>query len=467
MQVSTYAWNKTFRERIIALCFIPEWFTRYGNTVVIPEYFATEEEQMLVEFLLSYHKTYNRLPDDDEIMAEFADNAIISKLVDNVFELLDDEDNLDYAESMAIQFAQEQAAKIAVLECMDDIERGILSSLRPRIESALRVGQDLSDVGISVRDDAHIYLVEDPLDDIIPTGIYHLDLALNGGLARAEFGYVMGPSNVGKTYTLVNFGMGAASRLSRKPICVTHLTFEVSAEKAAARYAARITGRGYEPIRESLDEYLIDFERMGNLRLNGKIRIKHWPAGTCGMDDVKRYLDKLSMLDYNTDLLIVDYPDLMMHERIGEFRHNLAHTATQLSGLVSDRNMAGWGAAQSTRTSYFNEIVDLSDVAEDINKVRTADVVLTLNQSKEEYDLKQLRIFGAKNREGAKYWIIYCSQLVDSHSLESYDVMTWNDYLQAESEEKERRKREAKERYALEQEAKQIAEAKQAIGALK
>ena len=64
-----------------------------------------------------------------------------------------------------------------------------------------------------------------------------------------------------------------------------------------------------------------------------------------------------------------------------------------------ESNIPIWTASQANRASLAKKVVTEGDIAEDFGKAQTADVILALCQTKQEYDDQEMRIFIAKNRD--------------------------------------------------------------------
>ena len=58
-----------------------------------------------------------------------------------------------------------------------------------------------------------------------------------------------------------------------------------------------------------------------------------------------------------------------------------------------------YGASQSNRISYDKLLIGMADVSDSIKKVQTADVIITLNQSPEEFKNLLMRWYIDKARE--------------------------------------------------------------------
>lgn len=427
-----YVWNEEFRQKIIALCLRPGWFTRYGIHIIRPEFFELEQEQKLVASIVKFYKDYGKVPCKDELLAMFdGDNSTLYKnirlLILAVYEARNNE-NLDFAQDNALTFAKEQAMKIAILESVDDIKSGVLDAPLSRVRQAMSVGMDMDDLGLELKKDVR-WVYNEILGDKIPTGIHHVDMMLGGGLAKGELGTIVGDTGAGKTRALVNIGCGAANIISR---CnVVHITAELSAQKVAKRYAARTVFRWVNK-HDDPDEYVLDFQDAASLVMPGNVRIKDYPSGMATVQDIDNYLEQLAMVGEVVDLLVVDYPDELAHQKIGEYRQNVAHTFRELRALAKKWNIPVWGATQSTRGALGKKLVSLSDIAESYDKARISDVVLAICQTQEEADENLCRLYAAKVRDGEGGWMVLCHLDEEAHAIISEKTMPVSELFEKE-----------------------------------
>jgi KaiC/GvpD/RAD55 family RecA-like ATPase len=261
----TYEYGPVFRERICALTLIPDWFARYG-TIISPEYFETEEERKFIKFTKHYYDQYQATPEHDEAGVYFDNDSEMPDFLNEVYDIAES-GNLKFAEDEIITFAKQQAMKLAILQSVDDLKSGDLAKPLTRVEEAQLVGRDMTDLGMDLKEPDD-WLYHDPLNEVIPTGIQHLDEQF-GGISRGEYGLIMTTQGVGKTMTLINIGCGAASITSR---CnVVHITLEMSAKKIMRRYAARITGR-FLTKEADQDEYRKEFDQFSKMKIRGNIK---------------------------------------------------------------------------------------------------------------------------------------------------------------------------------------------------
>lgn len=429
---TTYPFNREFRERLIALCTEPDWFARFGSQVILPEYFDLDEEQAIVKELLKFYEKYSRTPCHDELLAIFAtisDNRTkkilkeINALIERVFEI-QDKVALDFARDKAIQFAKEAAMTIAIMESADELEHGDSSKIMTRVQNAMLVGDDVADLGLDLVADAEKWIYEERNSVKVPTGIYHLDIAMEDGLGCGELGAILAGTNVGKTQTLVNIGFGAAGLLSRKN--VVHITCETPAIKVAKRYAAR-TSFKWLTKEDDPNDYLLTFQAAAGKRIFGHVRIKEYPTKGASVADIKAYVERLMCSGEKVDLLIVDSGDEMRHTYVGEVRHMVADTFRGLRGLAGTLHLPVWTATQSNRAALAKELVTLDDISESYEKAQISDVIIAVCQTKEEEEDDQVRLYGAKVRDGEKGWMIRCHNAKGSHAIISDERMKLSD----------------------------------------
>jgi hypothetical protein len=115
--------------------------------------------------------------------------------------------------------------------------------------------------------------------------------------------------------------------------------------------------------------------------------------------DIESAIENLRVEGFHTGALIVDYPDLMTATKArDEKRYELADLSRELRRLGGKLGIPVWGASQATRESFYRETITAAAVAEAIEKVAVADVLITLCQTREEEELSQGRLFMAKVR---------------------------------------------------------------------
>lgn len=402
MESSSYfTFNRPFRIKILALLLDSSWMYRY-STLVTADYFEANDEREVCDALLSYYKKYNRVPQDADdvlIMCEGNHRDIIEVL----FEW---EHDTQLARDMVIQWVKEQAAKNAILESVDDIRTGDLSKLIPRLKDALAVGDDSTTLpGLDFVADSKDWLYNLWVDKV-RTGWYHVDMSLEGGLARGELGYIIAPSNRGKSMALTNIAYGAASIGSGLNVAI--FSHEMNERLYAKRIAARMVHK-FPKRNDDLKEYEADFQLLARRLMPGNIRII---SGKMSVYDVETHLRRMVANGFTPDVVIDDYSDKLAPPfRREQRRFEFAETADflrdlSMPGAITDDGFAMWSASQTGRDSFNKPVIRESDIAESIEKVAIADVVIALCQTEEEYNNSICRMFGAKVRDGERGFMV-------------------------------------------------------------
>lgn len=392
---STYADSRKFRLKILASALDAKWMAMCGRSVIVPEYFEKDDESKLAEALLKYYDAYGKPPSDACDILEMC-GSDYADIVKTVF-LGAYEWDLSFAKDRAIQFAKEQAAKIAILESVDDIKKGDLKRPLERIQAAVMVGEDIGNVGLDFKADMNNWLYN-LYSDKVPTGLHHVDMVLEGGLAAGELGIVLAPPNRGKSMLLVNIGMGAAGPTSR--LNVLHFTHEMSENVVAKRYSARITFR-FPKRNDDITAY--EKELMDAIKhlMMGNVRIVYELAGVATIETLRAKVRQVIDIGFKPDLIIDDYPDLLAptyHKR--QRRFELAQIFRDLRTLGAEFGVPVWAATQTNRSAVSKEVVTIVDLAEAFEKAAIADVIVALCQTPEEEENDLCRLYLAKVRDG-------------------------------------------------------------------
>lgn len=381
--------------------------SRYGP-IMLPQYFEQQDEHDLCVAMTEYYHHYHHPPKDaDDIVDMLGDDA--RTIVHSIF-LGYAEWDLSYAKDMTIQFAQEQAAKIAVLESMEDISNGNLDKVLDKIRKASKVGQDIGDLGLIVQDvDSWLH---DAMVDKVPTGLYHLDAAMGGGLAAGELGVFLSPPNYGKSMALLNVGYGAAGPITR--LKVAHFTLEMDAKVVAKRYGARMVFRF--PTKNDA-EYRQDFLNMAEMMMPGEVRAIRIRGS---VNVLRAKLESLADDGFEPGLIIVDYGDLVAptiprSDKYTELED--IFVGLRELGSPEEFNCPVWTATQTNRTALNKKVITMADLADSFKKAAVSDAIVAICQTREEEQSDQCRLYLAKLRDGKARSMIMAKYYTDQQAL--------------------------------------------------
>lgn len=404
MSVDIVSSEPSFRNRIIAVLIDTDWMLRYG-AIIKPEFFPMDAEQALVEWINQYYQDYGDAPDCVELRNGLDGEEDVLDLLDDVEQCIESltDRELIHAADVTLDFTQVQAMKIAVLKSAESIRDGDLRMPLRLVHEAQQIGQDYLDLGMELVDDAESWVYEELHGKRFPTGIPRLDTLLGGGLSGGEYGLIMAPPGMGKSTLLVNIAYGMAGLLGTINVLV--LTYEMSAQKYLKRFGARLVGTMLRRGDGSEGAYIKSLRRQAKAKLRGRLRVMAPSDYT--IDGIRRVIDSLAGEGFDTEALVVDYPDLMHPLRKRkELRFELADIARGLRELGNEYDVPVWGGTQAGRQAIYKEIIHIGDIAEAIEKAAIADVVISVCQTKEEEKLGHGRLYLAKVRDAADKFII-------------------------------------------------------------
>lgn len=313
-----------------------------------------------------------------------------------------------------------------------------------QIQKIVEDAQKISDVG----NDMFFFFKEIPAlfqrdtEERFTTGFPGLDVHLNaGGPVRKEVLCYMAPTGKGKSLLLVNTG---AANLRRKKN-VLHVTLEMtylqtalrymgalSKEKIKYRYADATKNRIEERLQKIATEY------------GSHLIIKEFPPEDVSIDAIRACIDLLRRAHgIRIDVVIIDYLELLLSRNNNYNKDDYTRqkrVSTEISTLAKKENVLVAAATQTNRSAEAdagvkNVVLDLNKVAESYGKTMPVSYMISINQSKNEYEIgredpknkasdltnSQLRLFIAKNRNGPKFITIYISSNYENCFMEELE----------------------------------------------
>ena len=211
----------------------------------------------------------------------------------------------------------------------------------------------------------------------VPIGVAHLDDALDGGLGPGELGIFIAPSGGGKTAALLGRAVKAA--LSGKR--ALHVTLEIRTRKVAERVTMELLGKTKQEIRAS--PVLIRQAMTRVKKAGGRLLIQDLSHEKVSMQRIEGLIAKYSPLD----IITLDYADLLgrgQRKWKADPRVVLGDIYWELRRQGSAYDTPIWTASQGNRSTIGAEEFGKEDVAEDISKIHTGDVVICIMQTAEE-----------------------------------------------------------------------------------
>lgn len=410
---TTYKFDDEFQAKIVAMCVRDTNFMQRTEGLVLPNYLESIGDAIIVDIANRYFSKYKKSPGDITTLNHLLKHDIINKIVRKehapiviarIKQLWTvDISDRDYVIDQVATFARHQAVSEAILNSVGHLDINAFDKIQTDLKKALDVGEH-SDSGaydygsmIDARTDERLERAAGKLPPTgITTGYPDIDKVLyHKGWGRKELSVIMGGAKAGKTTALLDFGISACGHINRYN--VLYITLEVSAKIISERLDSRISahimnelGTNVHDVKDKVKKFMANA---------GKFVIHEFPAGSMKASDLRRLLERYKAKGVVFDLVVVDYADIMCPERITDnSQENSKSVYVALRGLAMQEDIAILTATQTNRDGHKKVVATATDVAEDFNKIRIADIVISINRTEEERNLNQARMFFAACR---------------------------------------------------------------------
>lgn len=409
-----YTFDATFQQKVVAMMLRDEPFASRIEGLIDPAYFDDEALGWLARTCNDHWQKYRQVPSGpivfNEVKAQKAAKRITPEFVDDLKPHLayiydkPDLSNRDYTVKAVSAFARERAIEDGLVKAADLVEHGAdVADIRNVLTKAMDVGSNDARVATDLIDDlkaridrrtAAISTSSLVLKGGITTGHRELDALLYwNGWGRKELYSLMGGPKSGKSIGLVHFALKAWEAGYNVAI----FTLENSAEITMNRADANVSGVPMKKLDENPAKIKAAYDAISAKA--GILKIEEFPMLTTKVSDLRRALKRYQSQSILFDLIVVDYADIMAPEqRHSEKRHASEEVYANLRNLAREENAAVLTATQTNRAGAKAAIATKTDVAEDINKTRLVDGLISINADKDEKARGEMRLWIAASR---------------------------------------------------------------------
>jgi replicative DNA helicase len=418
-----------FQSKIAALCLRDTSFLQRVDGLIEPHYLENTAEAALVNIATRYFRKYKLAPADEDTLKRLVARDIMDKVIKKELALVvlthakdvlfkADISDRDLVVDEVASFARHQAIAGAIFASVDHLEKRNFDQIQTLLQKAMNVGVS-SDHGIYSYGDMIEGRTEERLEKAagrgpvtgISTGYKEIDKhLLHRGWGIGELSVLMGGAKAGKSTALINFGINAAAHLHRYN--VLYVTLELGAKIIADRMDASISnhlmfelGLNIHDVKDKVVEWR---DRAGCFHT------VEFPTGTMKPSDLRRIIERKKSEGIKYDLVIVDYADLMAPDRYTDSSiENSKSIYAALRGIAMKESIALLTATQTNREGAKAAVAKMTDVSDDFNKVRIADLVISINKTDEERASNIARLFLAACRNGPQGYSITIKQDID------------------------------------------------------
>lgn len=422
---STYKFDEAFQTKIAAMCVRDIQFAQRTDGLVKPEYFENVAEGALVHIINRYYTKYKKVPGDLTTLVNLVKKDKINKVIKpemvpligaKIKEIMShDISDRDYVIDQVAVFARHQAVSKAILDSVGHLDLHDFDKVATSMKRALDVGEHADNQCYSYGEMIDARTTE-RLDRAagkcpatgVTTGYPEIDKHLyHKGWGKRELSVLMGGAKAGKTTALIDFGISACTHIHRYN--VMYVTLEVSAKIISERLDARVSDIAMFELDKNIHG-VKDLVKKA-MASAGRFDIFEFPTGTMRVSDLRRLIERQKSRGIQYDMVVVDYADLMAPERITDnAQENSKNVYVALRGLAMQEDLAILTATQTNREGAKKMVATMTDIAEDFNKVRIADIVISINKTDEERKINQARLYFAAVRNGESNFTIRVEQ---------------------------------------------------------
>lgn len=424
-EVEKFDFDAEFQTKIAAHTVRDLDFMRRAAHLVRPEYFENVGEAALVNLALKFFQSYQSVPDTSTmvmLLKEARESGILKgevmEAAKTVFRQVYTGPLVggNYAAEKVAEFSRHQAVTRALLASVEQLgKKGGFEKIDDLMGKALAVG---------INEDGDEYDYWDKITDrteermeraagkLPPQGITtgnirFDDLLYHKGWGRKELSIIMGGAKAGKTTALIGFGKAAS--LAGKN--VLYITLEVSAKIISERLDASISDTEMRELGKAIHDVRTKVQALQ--KRAGKLKIHEFPSGTFTPSMLRRLIERYKSKGIKFDLIVIDYADLMAPDfRYNDAIENSKGVYTGLRAIAFEEDVAMLSATQTNREGFKSSVAKAEHVAEDFNKIRIADLVISINITEEERANNEARLYFAASRNQESGFTIFIKQNV-------------------------------------------------------
>ena len=241
----------------------------------------------------------------------------------------------------------------------------------------------------------------------ISTGFREIDRLNGGGLAKGELGMIVAMSGNGKTTFLTNL----ATNYTKLKYNVLFIALEELENRMILKFDQSMLRQNKSDILNGSSLNVQKFEQLqkvyrDNRDMFGNLFFARYSPRTITPAKVEQLIsDVVLRKGVNLDVVIIDYPELLRNPHAtGNEAEDGGRLFEEMRRIAQDYNVVMWTAAQMNRTAYSAAIRTSEHMEGSLRKKNAAELVLTVNQTPEEFNAGFIRLYADKVRnppEGA------------------------------------------------------------------
>lgn len=403
MNNSVFSYGNAYEQKLLALILKDKTFFLDIYEILKKEYFSNEYNSYIYRVIVEYFYEYKKVPTLDYFKIKIEDldkdSDYKNGLVDALREVVLNKDaiDLDSVRKHSISFCRNQKMKEALYQSVDLLKDSKYDDIFTLMKDAVSYAVS-NDVG-------HDYVkklkskYDEDVRNTIETPWEVINEVLNGGVAGGELHIVAGLPGTGKSWFLVSLG----SHAIKLGYNVLHYTLELDENYTAFRYDSNIMNVSTDKLRyEDRDKVVSNI----NSQVKGRLIIKSMESYNTTTDSLEMHYDKVQLVDdFKPDLIIVDYPDLMVptsrnRRKEGKEYQDIQDVYRELRGFSRRIDVPIWGVSQINKKGMEDDYIQEDKLASSFGKLMEADFLMSFSRKAEDLLANTCRFMILKNRFG-------------------------------------------------------------------
>jgi replicative DNA helicase len=403
-------YTKDFERKMLRVLFSDNEFAVTTGIHLSHEHFTTPALRWLAQKLVGYAKEFGAGVSKDALQIELERDTKIGRLTKSNREaakaLVDTIDaqvkDRTYVKGELFKFIKNQTIDRAIRASIDHLDAHDFDSVDRELQKVLDVRAS-GDGGLG-----HFFLRDRQIRKArrkgyayngVPTGLFLDEKLKPKGIPPKSLATIVAPSGVGKSGVLMYMTRSAVMLGEAKAL---YITTELSEDVVCDRLDASFTGVSINMLEK--DRKLVSMKVRGLGKKFGEfLVVKEFPPAMLTPGGLRAYIRQLERVAFYPTAIFVDSADDMIPDNPGRERdsyEDYGQVWRGLRGVSYDVNAPVATASQTQRSALNKEHFDWDSIADSAKKVMVSDVVLMLQQTREEQKQKTGRFYLAKNRFG-------------------------------------------------------------------
>jgi len=409
-----YDFDEDFQRKIVALFIRDDKFLKRCSDIIKPDYLDSLADKLLISIAISHFDNYGlslntgalaKVAIRDAITKRIIRKDEQSKVIDRLKELFKEPlDNSEFVIDQCSRFAKRQAIENAFIKSINNMDGDKFNpdAIEEDMKAAFSVGARTHEEpydyykAFAQRTEVREKIASGEIKRRgLPIGVPEFDSLLHHrGFGLKELTILMAGAKRGKTTALWDI----AKRWSLMGYRVLGITLEVSKEVISDRLDANISGVPMSKLEDELHKVhnkLKDKLEKGQ----GNLMMHEFGANSYRPKDLEMLLEDYKAKGIVFDAIVIDYLDIMAPNKwTQDERVNSKNVWLDSRAIAAKYDVAMLSATQTNREGATKTVADDTDVADDFNKIRIADLVISINATEDEIKRGESRLYLAASR---------------------------------------------------------------------